>query len=81
LNFVFSHLLIPWTPIVCDYILELYVEIDFSPNCNKDCQSVEVDHWTLDQNPFGNLSFKFSITDENLIKSSIEYSIEYIDLC
>lgn len=70
-----------WTESRCDYRLELYVGIDFSSNCNEDCQSVEIDNWTLTENFFQNSSLKFCISNRNLIKSSIEYSIESINLC
>jgi len=79
--FFFSIFFLKWTKLVCNYILELFVQINFLSYCDNLCQSIQLYYLTSDKNPFGNLSLKFVMSDNNSIESPTEYSIQNVILC
>lgn len=79
----FSIFFIKWRKLVCNYILALFIGINFPSYCDNKCQSIQLYHLTYDKNPFGNLSdlsLKFVMSDKNSIESPTEYSIQNVFL-
>ncbi|CAF3794409.1 unnamed protein product [Rotaria sp. Silwood1] len=69
--------------LICSYILELFVGINFPSYCADKCQTVEINFITSNRKLFGDLpnsSLKFSLPHINSPKQSILYYIHNVAL-
>jgi hypothetical protein len=69
------------TRFFCDYLVELFVGINFPSHCNYACRSVELRRLTSDINQLGNSALTFSVRKRNSKGALIEYYIQNIVLC
>jgi hypothetical protein len=76
----FSTALVKSTKSVCDYVLKLFVGIDFPSNCDEICRSIQLDRLTVQENQFNNLSFTFFISNPKSKELSIKYYIQNVAL-
>jgi len=69
------------TKLLCDYLLELFVGIDFPSYCNDDCHSVELRRLISNINLLNDSELRFSVRKQNSKGTIIEYYIQNIVLC
>jgi hypothetical protein len=70
--------------LICGYILELFVVINFASTCDNECQKIQLKKITSNKNLFGDLpnsSFKFILPDLSLGDKSAVFNVYDYSIC
>ena len=70
--------------LLCSYVLELTVVINFPSTCDNECQQSQIDSLTTNRNLFGDLpnsSLKFSLPDVTLPDAPVVFFIHNFAIC
>ena len=70
--------------LLCSYVLELTVVINFPSTCDNECQQRQIDTLTTNRNLFGDLpnsSLKFSLPDVTLPDAPVVFFIHQFAIC
>jgi hypothetical protein len=70
--------------LICDYILELFIVINFPSSCDNQCQRIQLNKLTSNKNLFGDLpnnSLKFILPDLSLLETPAIFHVYDFRIC